>query len=397
MLYERKRQGSELQSKIWYVLSLGLLALLTVYFLKGFYHLTVDPVGASDFAHRWRSLQYLYQGHYPYFIRTYSPKFDPAIGEATYGGYFPWSFFSLAGLIPPIPLAPARAYFAVVNVLALLILSAFVYRSFDPYGPRERAFAVISVLAISTHCTTLGLGQLGIVVNALLVLCFQCLKSGRLTWAGIFCGMALLKPNISGLYFLLLLTPKRYRAAMVTVSYLSLTSLFVAVATKTNVLKAILTPLDGLSSYADSGSFIIEFLSNTGIPIELAIFALMLASGAGCLFLLSKAGSMPLIYQFAMLSVAGRLGMYHRSYDNVMLVFLYIAFLHCLFTCPNRLNIGVFYLLGLSLWLPANWFDAPLMGVAQSVVWVGALVFLLYGHFCQAQGSKAIASPSQTT
>ena len=394
----------KLRYKFWRVVGLCLLALLTAYLARGFYYLLFDPAGAGDFHTRWKTMQYLYRGHYPYpGIYDSSVHFDPAIGKADYGGYFPWSFFSFIALIPPLSLTASKVYFAIVNLISLFVLGVFSYRSFAKYGKRERLFAVVSVLAISSHCTTLGVGQLGIVINAALVLMFECLNNRRLIWAGLWCGFALIKPNVSALYFLVLLTPARYRAAITTVGYVASTSFMVAVLTQRDTLSLIAQPLDKLYNYIDHASPVIAALVQIGFSAQLVIPFVMLIGGGACLLLLQKMGSMPLAYQFAIASTVGRVCTYHRAYDNVMLVFLYLSFLHFVLAQPQRPHRVMFYLLALSLWLPTAWFEMQSMATMQSCIWIGAMAMLIKGYSSQphslaaplAAPSKGITSPSQ--
>ncbi len=394
---ERSDRPGRLHPKVWQALGLCLLVLLTAYFIKGFYYLLFDPVGAGDFQARWKTMQYLYRGHYPY-PGTYdsSAHFDPAIGSADYGGYFPWSFFSLSALFLPLPLAASRFYFAVVNLISLAVLGIFSYRSFEKYGKQESVFAVISVLAISSHCTTLGIGQTGIVLNAALVTMFECLNSRRLVGAGLWCGFALLKPNVSALYFLVLLTPKRYKAAVVAVGYIVSTSLLMAFLTGADVLALVIQPFGDVHKYASQGSFVIAFLEQAGLSVDLVVPIIAVAGCGLCWLLLQKVSLMPLIYQFAIASTVGRLCTYHRAYDNVMLVFLYIGFFHFVLVQPTRMHRAMFCLLALSLWLPTAWFDAQPMAIAQACVWIGATVTIIKGYLSQPHRLKApFAAPSK--
>ncbi|NNJ85444.1 MAG: hypothetical protein HKP13_11025, partial [Gammaproteobacteria bacterium] len=64
-----------------------LLVLAFAYFGKGFYFLTVGPIGAGDLHKRWVEQQYIYQGIDPYHLSRHPEDLDPDIGPIRSGGY----------------------------------------------------------------------------------------------------------------------------------------------------------------------------------------------------------------------------------------------------------------------------------------------------------------------
>lgn len=364
--------------KLWQLSALFLAILATAYLLKGCYYLLFNPIGAFDFSSRWKAQQYIYQGHYPSpSILVGSPLYDAKIGEANFGGYFGWSYFSSVLFVPPFPLEIAKIYFFFVNLPALLVVIIFTYQTCSRYGKSRASFGVISVLAISAHCTTLGVGQYGIILNAILILLFQSLQKGRDALSGILGGIALLKPNVTALYVLVLFSRKSYRAAIVMTLYIILASLSIANFVDRNPLSLIELPLRDIHRFAADGDSFVNVLSSFGLSVQSAIYLLMIVGMGVSFLLLRQINQITLTEKFAVASVVGRLWTYHRVYDNTMLFFLYIAILELAFRQSNPIDIFVLYLLGISLWIPASWTSSMPMQTAQYVIWTGSLVFLL--------------------
>jgi hypothetical protein len=87
----------------------------------------------------------------------------------------------------------------------------------------------------------------------------------------------------------------------------------------------------------------------------------------------------PLLDLFAIAAVAGQLWTYHKSYDNVMLVFLLVALGARALRNPADVLAGFsFLLVGASLWLPASITDNAPFLVFQLVAWIGGLTVLLW-------------------
>jgi hypothetical protein len=62
-----------------------------------------------------------------------------------------------------------------------------------------------------------------------------------------------------------------------------------------------------------------------------------------------------MLYLFAIASIASRLGTYHRTtYDDLILVFLLMAMGDAVMYSKNRVGLATLAILGLSLWLPAR-------------------------------------------
>jgi hypothetical protein len=93
---------------------------------------------------------------------------------------------------------------------------------------------------------------------------------------------------------------------------------------------------------------------------------------------------------FAGASVASRLWTYHRSYDDVILVFLLAVLVMKAIRSPDRITVGCFLTTGLSLWLPAH-IELLLPGiyVVPMCIWVTALLVVFrYAPLDEWSGPK---------
>jgi hypothetical protein len=364
--------------KIIFCLSIALTILCLAYFIKGYYTLLLDnKVGAVDLYSRWKEQQYIYRGLYPYDITRRSPLIDPQLGPVTSGGYPPWAFFSGFIFFPPISFELTRWYHALLNTISLVILAIFAYQIGKPYGKLKAWFTVVTCLSISSHCTTMNNGQYGIIINALLIGMFWLLQRNANISAGLILGLALLKPNISALYFFIPIIKKRINAVIACCLYIVISSSIIGRLVKVSPIYMIEKMIRVSQYYVDTGTSGINVLMKLGInplvaTILLAVVATAVIIG---LFYLFKDHS--LLFLFAIASVIGRLWTYHLVYDNVMLIFLLLAVIYLTFKKPNKSHILILTLLSLSLLIPTRATNLPYVTIMQSIIWVGSLIYIL--------------------
>ncbi|AFZ59053.1 DUF2029 domain-containing protein [Anabaena cylindrica FACHB-243] len=363
--------------KIIFSLSLVLSLLCFAYLFRGFYYLIIDEIGAGDLHSRWQEQQYIYRGLYPYDITKGSLLIDPQLGAVTSGGYPPWAFFTGFIFFPPISWELTRWYHALLNTISLVILAIFAYQIGKPYGKLKSWFTVVACLSISSHSTTLGLGQYGIIINALLIGVFWLLKKNHNLSAGLFLGLALVKPSISALYFFIVIIRKNFDAVLACCLYLVIASYSIGIVTQTSPIYMIEKMVKVSQYYVSTGYSAINIFTNFGInPLVATIFLAVLATAIILgIFYLFKDNS--LLFFFAIASVMGRLCTYHLIYDNVMLVFVLLAIISLAFHKPNKSNILILILVLLSLLLPGKSMDLPFAKILQSIIWIAAFFYLL--------------------
>jgi Glycosyltransferase family 87 len=369
------------KEKLLFLLSLLLIVLSFAYLIKGFYHLTLDDNNPIDLAYRWKEQQYIYRGIYPYHAGPGSPKIEPTIGAVKSGGYPPWAFFTGFIFIPGISLVATRFYFAILNLISLVILAIFAYQIGIPYGKTQALFSISASLALGSHATTLLNGQYGIIINAFLIGMFWSIEKYKNIWAGLLLGIATIKPNISALYFFILLIRWRIKAILSFFIYLIGGSIVIWIVTKVDPISMTSYIIYQSKYFADQGFSSINFLTIAGIDLKLAtiLMALVGTIVITAIFYIWRNSS--LLTLFAIASVIGRVWTYHRFYDNVMLIFLLLALLDLTFRNPQQINILILTLLGISLWLPGRIvtisYLATLTQFIQFFIWIGALIYLL--------------------
>jgi Glycosyltransferase family 87 len=380
------------KEQIWFFCAIIFLLLGLAYIIKGFYHLTIDRQGAIDLLYRWKEQQYIYRGLYPYDIREGSLKIDPQIGAIESGGYPPWAFFTGFFFVPGFSLELTRFYFAILNAIALVIVAIFSYQIGIPYGRSQALFAMSASLAFGSNGTTLLNGQYGIIINAFLIAMFWSFQKHKNIWMGIWLAIAMVKPNISAFYFLILLVHRRTKALLSFFIYIIGASAIIWIVTKTDPIYMSNAILIQSRYFADEGYSSINFLTNIGIDPKIATIVLALVGAIAIAGMFYVCRDRSLLTLFAIASVIGRVATYHRFYDNVMLVFFWLALVEIAFRSPRAINLLMIALVGMTLWLPGRIVEIPGIGSVvesiQIVVWIVALVYLLMQNKIGIQKSK---------
>ncbi|WP_260441952.1 glycosyltransferase 87 family protein [Microcystis aeruginosa] len=361
------------------ILTLIFAWLAFAYLAKGFYTLAFDssPSGARDLLERWQEQQYIYLGIYPY--RMNPADINAELGRIRSGGYPPWAFLTGFFMFPPISSTLTRFYHVFLNLISLGILSRFAYQLGLPFGRMAAYFFVFTSLAISSNCTTLNNGQYGLIVNAFLIIVYWLLQANKNYLAGLFMGIALVKPNISAPYLLSLVIKRKFKTVILAFVYIISATFAIAHTTRLNFEKVIGSFLNQIKYVADDGVSSINIIMKFGISTEITLVLLTTIGLVLGIVIFQKLQHTSLLTLFACAAVIGRVFTYHRPYDDLMLVFLLLALLTLAFSYPSRLNIIIVSLVGLTLWLPLSIQNlaSPYWSIFQNTIWLIALVYLL--------------------
>jgi len=291
----------------------------------------------------------------------------------------PWGYVGgLAYLWPDWPLV--RSYYAGLNLLILVALAFWLYRAVRPLGKPVAWLAALGVPAMQGVCLTLEVGQYGILVTGLLAGSLLFLKRNEEILAGLFLGLALVKPTISAPFFLVFLCRRHYLACAVTLAYCGGASLVAWVVMGTSPLELLQQLHACGSSHANEGTFgIIQLVLSAGVEQRRAVLAVMAVSLAllGTI-LIFRGRRISLDDAFALAAIAGRFWTYHRSYDNLMLLFLVVPLVDRIRMCRSPIPATVALLLvGLSLWAPSRFIESLPVQVLQHLIWLGAAAVLV--------------------
>lgn len=365
------------REKVLLLISLVLLLISVIYFSLGFYDLVITENRAFDLFSRWQEQQYIYRGIYPYDAMKGSPNIIPEIGVIDSGGYPPWAFFTGFFLLPPISWELTRLYHLFLNIVSIVILGIFAYQVGLPYGKSKALFSLTAALAMSSHKSTLEMGNYGIIINALLIIMFWLIQKNKNIWAGLIFGIAMIKPTISGLYFLILIVQRRLQAILAFFLYIILGSINIWIITKLTPIY-MLNKIIGQSKYfADKGYSGINAFTALGLDPKQATLLLGILGIFLITIIIYLCRNYSLLNLFAICCVIGRVFTYHRIYDNLMVIFLLLAIIKLTFEKPNKLNILFLSLVSLSLWLPAIIIDKANLEFVQMMIWIISLGHLL--------------------
>ena len=288
----------------------------------------------------------------------------------------PWGY--LFGELLTWPAWPAvRTYFAAINLVALACLGWWAYR--EPRdGPRDvRLLLMGAVLAFGGSSTATGVGQVSIIVTALLAGALWCDRNDRPWLCGLLVALALIKPTISAPFAVALLLTRRYKAAGIAAAYGIAASGVTWAVTGADPLRMLRQMAQAAALYAGDGTIgLNNVLLALGVSAAgVALMPLVVALPAMAVIALSRS-SLPLA--FAIAAVWGRLWTYHKSYDDVMLVFLLVPLGVFAFTgARSRAAAVAFFAIGILAWIPGRVLAIPAIQVLQLVVWPVALVLLM--------------------
>jgi hypothetical protein len=324
--------------------------------------------GAVDLRLRWQEQHYIFRHKNPFEVRdqwdaaqksrTADFKEDRAI-EPDLGiprpGYPPWAYGTGTVLMWPSQWTAARYYFAAVDFVLLLLIALLAYHQGQPGGKQTGLLFCVAVLAAFSIHSTLGTGQLGIVVLASLFGAWWFDEHDRPILAGLCLGIALIKPTLSFPFLIPMLVKRRWLALVTAALYVGLSSCFTWWLSGTDPV-AMLQQMFGPYSLRsiEDGVDPIAFLSRLDIDARTA----MRITGAGVLaislalsFIWRRESMLTL---FGIAAMTARLWTYHRGYDDVIGVFLMLGLGALALERHSETGKAAFLVMGLTLWLPAR-------------------------------------------
>ncbi len=342
----------------------GILAV--IYLSRGFYHFYVSPEGGTDFEKRSKEAKYFLDRVDPYALylqcRSESPPSHKkeecdqikAAGYPSAPVYPPWALPLLALV------CSFRIWFVLLNLVALF----YLIRSLD-----------VSVLAISTLGTNLGVGQLGVLLVSLLT---GAKNSTRKVFSSFLLSIALMKPHFSLPFlgcFLFGEDRKRVWDALTFTLLFWLVSSWWLQESPTHLFAEFYSLLKPSLFKGDSLINLFPY-AFPGFHFAGELWAILCA--AFFLSLLYRFRESSKEVSFAIAAVGARVWTYHAYYDNVLLAFLLVPLLQRKLWVP-------FILVGFTLWLPPSWY-AQLTGpgifqfsatLIEHGIWLWALFVLL--------------------
>jgi hypothetical protein len=361
---------------------------------KRFFSSTLSPI---DYRLRWVEQQYFYQGINPYDVSIQALNHeDPVIssrakeqvisslGHPPTLGYPPWAHVIQVPLIPPAtPFSTARILFAAANLAAMALTAGLLWTASTQFGlSRAQAFAsTAGCLSVASLSTTLGNGQYGILVNAMILLGIHQLSRNRQLAAAVAISLALLKPTNSGPFFFLLARRCRLRALIACLAITALFSIVFWVTTGVHPLRALVQMVtytaESMGARAPWNQTLLSWVISLGVPTPAATAILGLVGLLLSALIGFRAQSRSWLVQAAAFGVIARLWTKHFSYDNLLIIFLLFALAVLYFKHRSLTHLSWLTAVGLTLWLPSGWFDHFGTALAQILIWCAATCFLL--------------------
>ena len=288
----------------------------------------------------------------------------------------PWGY--PFGLLLTWPEWPAvRPYFAGINALALALLLYWVFR-YSRHHPLEiRVLLMAAVFAFGGSCTATEVGQVSIIITALLAGALLCDEAGHPYWCGVLVALSLIKPTISAPFAIALLVTGRYRAAFAAAAYGGAATAFTWLVTDASPIVMLQQMSAAAARYVADGTYgVMDVLAALGVTPSAQVFLTpVIVTLPGIAAMLLMRGSLP--YAFAVAAVWGRLWTYHKTYDDVMLAFLLVTLGAVAFTRQSRVGLVTFGAVSLLLWLPGRVVSIEIVQIVQLFAWPFALTMLM--------------------
>jgi len=329
--------------------------------------------GAIDLHSRWIEARYIFRGENPYLIGA--GKVDPAVGPPSAVDYPPWTYISALPLLWP-SWPAVRIWYAACNVAALLFIGwCLLGRGLDRSSLEGRLLLLFSITAISALGTTLGNGNFGVIVIALLFGAWVANDAGYAITTGLLLGLAMLKPNMAAPFLLVPLVQGKFRTLLVAAAYLVFASLIVWVLTRTDPLEMLVQMFHAAKKFTSVDQGPLNAALRLGLPYEYAVP--VTAVFFACLFSvpiwLRRNGETLLLFAFA--GVMARLWTYNSNYSNMLVGFLLLA-LGSFALGSKRFAVPAFLIVGASLWTPASLMATRIPQLSEAAIWIAGVLCL---------------------
>lgn len=299
---------------------------------------------------RWQEIRHVLAGIDPRDVIEGRALPLPGVGAPRFS-YAPWSYLLAVPLLPPIGPGPALGWFLALNVAALGALLAWAWSEARPLGSSAAAGLVLA--AGATLAIPVGLRHL----NYAIVVCgavaaFAWLEHrGHHAWAGLALALALLKPQIGGLFFLVPLVRRSWVTLGAAAAVLVAATLGSAVLVTKGPVEMTRAMFAEGSGYQGAYLGLLDSLRYVGVgrgAIVLLGGALGIAAVGGALLRYRP----PLVNGLAVAACGATLWSYQRTFDLLVVVFLVVALGLNAFKRDRPRDWQVFWLVGVSFWVP---------------------------------------------
>lgn len=319
------------------------------------------------------------EGLYPNAILDPPPQGAPR----RFSVYLPYAFPMLAVLFEPGGLAQGRVVVAALSVGGLVAMGIFGLRTLSPHGCAWAAVGALAAAGITVNRSTFAQGQFAIICMGCVALQMALLRRERPLLAGACWALAMLKPHVGIAFAALFLFNRQWRGLVFGAALLA--ALGLAALWWTDV-----PPLAPLSQWISGSSMrftaepegfspgrLAEWLGWNHRVVQQAALAVAAVALAAIAFAVRRVSVDSLLVPAAICAALGRLLIYHRPYDQVMLWPLLMACLWVALARRTAASIAVAAAVACTLWAPLRLQLAlPLAHVLQPAIWALAAAYL---------------------
>lgn len=380
---------------------LFMLALL--YQGLGYYRMFIKDEYPGDLHKRWREQHSIIKGATQEFDGRNLDADEQQIAYERYGfrvegnpangGYPPWAF-ALGYLLYWPERSFLRIWFGAINLLASVGIVYWLRPAKNGIvkGDGKDGWILATTLcAINSFNLTLAFGQFGIICVVLLVGCLllaNATDTKSSISSGLLLGLAMTKPNLAIPFLLPYLIRRRWLTLFTCVIYMLVASVAIWWLSGVDPVSMISYVWGAALHSANQGDDAVTSAVSIGLDRSLAIGLVASVVGGISLVVVKRMPPLPWLEMFAFAGVVARLWTYHRSYDNIILLFLLLVLAIQMLKTKRMLVVSAYVLVGMSLWIPSGIQAFPYVISCQMLIWIFGTCVMLHTAVSEHQNEK---------
>lgn len=297
--------------------------------------------------------------------------------------YPPYAFPMFVPLFEPWGLAQARILVPLLSAAALAAIGLYGSRALSAAGAAWSAVGMFAAAGISINRSTLAQGQFSIFCMGFVALQLMLLQRGRPLLAGACWAMAMLKPHVGIAFAALFLFNRNWRGLLFGIAILAGLSIGALWWTDVQAVKLL-----GFLAFRINLGFAVEpegfgpgklaqWLGWNQRHVQYALVAVVVAGLAAMAASVRRIRVSDLLIPAAICAVLGRVLIYHRPYDQVMLWPLLVACIAVALRIRTAASVAVAGAVAYTLWAPLRvQLLTPFPYELQTAVWIAAAAYL---------------------
>jgi hypothetical protein len=307
----------------------------------------------------------------------------PSGTPGRYSVYLPYAFTLFAAVFEPAGLAQARIVVALLSVAGLAAMGIYGVRVLSPHGFAWAAVGALAAAGITINRSTLAQGQFAIICMGFVALQMILLQRHRPVLAGACWALAMLKPHVGVAFAALFLLNRQWRGLVTGLALLAALSLVALWWTAVPPAALLAEWMAGSTMRftaepegASPARFAEWFGWDPGVMQQAAI-ALAAVALSAMAVAVRRVRIASLLVPAAICAVLGRLLIYHRPYDQVMLWPLVLACVWLALSLRTIVSIVLGVAVACTLWAPLRLqLMLPFAHVIQPAIWTLAATYL---------------------